>query len=233
MKKLICILLLIIMLLSITIAPTFASEAEDFYAKYNLYSEKFIDRYVGSIGSMSYKELYYHHTDRDNPDSQIEWSLVRGYAGWEQFSRYITNYAVVGDRVICQEDGQEPFNLGYCIYDVQKDEFIHIADVDVNDYDGLNQCLNVLKIGRPIGDADCDYELSVLDATEIQRTLAHLTELGVKDMLSGRAYFICVGNDMKYVSDFDRDGYVSIIDATAIQMKLAKLDVPVATADEV
>lgn len=60
-----------------------------------------------------------------------------------------------------------------------------------------------------LGDADLDGELSIIDATHIQRYLAQLTTFNDKQLL---------------LSDVDCDGVVSIIDATRIQLSLANLE---------
>lgn len=57
-----------------------------------------------------------------------------------------------------------------------------------------------------IGDADGDYELTVLDATHIQRSLAGLCELSKREA---------------FAADTTGKGYVDIMDATYIQRSLA------------
>ena len=65
-------------------------------------------------------------------------------------------------------------------------------------------------MGR-IGDVDLDGEVTILDATMIQRTLAGIEELdGIR----------------RFLADTDSDGEVSILDATAIQRRLASLPAP-------
>ncbi len=64
------------------------------------------------------------------------------------------------------------------------------------------------KIDELYGDVDGDKQITVLDATAIQRHLAQLDVL--------RSGLKC--------ADVDRDGEVTILDATAIQIDLAKLD---------
>lgn len=61
---------------------------------------------------------------------------------------------------------------------------------------------------RLIGDADEDGEVSILDATRIQRTLAGLVELSVLQ---------------DYLADVDGSGGVTILDATIIQRALADM----------
>ena len=79
------------------------------------------------------------------------------------------------------------------------------VDLTLNITDTAN-----MPMGR-IGDADRDGEVSILDATMIQRYLAGLNELNRIKM---------------YLADTDGDGEVSILDATAIQRWLASLSAP-------
>jgi alpha-amylase len=59
-----------------------------------------------------------------------------------------------------------------------------------------------------VGDVDQDGELSIADATEIQKYLAKISDLDEEQM---------------FLADFDGDGEVDIADATDIQKRLAKL----------
>lgn len=61
-----------------------------------------------------------------------------------------------------------------------------------------------------IGDADLDYEVSVLDATLIQMEIAKTAPLGKQSIFE--------------VNDVDNDGDVSVLDATAIQLKIARIE---------
>ena len=72
-------------------------------------------------------------------------------------------------------------------------------------------CVLHAAAGAPIllGDADRDDELTILDATKIQRVIAEME--GVPDSL------------FEVVSDADGDGSLTILDATRIQRTLAEL----------
>ena len=61
-----------------------------------------------------------------------------------------------------------------------------------------------------LGDADCDGEVTILDATTIQRVLVNLT----------------VASYNEAAADVDGDGEVTIVDATFIQRYLANLSCP-------
>lgn len=60
-----------------------------------------------------------------------------------------------------------------------------------------------------LGDVDMDHELTILDATSIQKMLAKLIDQSM------------INTD---IADMDKDGDVSILDVTAIQRKLAQYD---------
>ena len=76
------------------------------------------------------------------------------------------------------------------------------VDVILNITDRENEPMSV------IGDPDQDDEVTILDATLIQRSLADLAELS---------------KIQQYLADADGDGDVSVLDATAIQRWLADL----------
>ena len=61
------------------------------------------------------------------------------------------------------------------------------------------------------GDVNRDYEVDILDATEIQRHLAGIMEFSY---------------DTELRADFDRDGEVSVLDVTYIQRKEAEIPIP-------
>lgn len=64
--------------------------------------------------------------------------------------------------------------------------------------------------GYPLGDADCDYAVTVLDATAIQRKIASMK----------------VDPFSEINADVDKDKYVTIFDASYIQRYLATLPCP-------
>ncbi len=193
-----------------------------------LYKDKFNEYCMNSTGGklIGYIELYYHYTDLDNLHGEIDWALIRAS---RQYTQPSFSAVVMGDRVLYTDSIYSPFWYTYGIYDAKKDTFVPIIYDDIlTEYDGLAECLNSLRIGYPLGDADLDNKLSILDATYIQRALAKLCDFKNKDDISGFST-----DDQKYISDINRDGKRTILDATAIQFKLAKLDIPVATPDQI
>ena len=80
---------------------------------------------------------------------------------------------------------------------------------EMQDEIGGTFVIKALTNGRILGDADGDGEVTILDATHIQRHLAGIS----------------LFNDLQEaVADDDRDGEVTILDATSIQRMLAGLD---------
>lgn len=224
MKKLICILMVCVFLFSALTIPVFADEVYDPFGK--LYLDRFVEKYEiymsYSPGHSVYVENYFHRVDPDNPESEIDWVFVYGYMFCDSFTiDYISRYAVIGEKWINAKGDYFPFPLKYAIYDVKKDIFIDIVDVNLDEYEGLEEYINTnKKIGLPVGDADRDKVLSVMDATTIQMALAYLCESYVFVEVEGEA----LNEELVNVSDFDRDGQVSVLDATAIQLKLAGLE---------
>lgn len=220
MKRVWSALLVVVLLLSVAVIPTFAQEpAVDEY----LYLNTFLEEYEEDIfyNDYIYEEIYYH---RDN-NNNIDWVLVMAQTSPPPPA----NYYCVFDDMISLSGASYPFEVLYAVYDVFKGIFIDICDLESFDvYEGLRGQIYALDFLFPIGDADRDKELTILDATYIQRVLAKL-EIQPKDDLT--SYFSVTNDKLNYLSDIDGDGNRTIIDATAIQMKLAKLDYPVATPD--
>jgi len=157
-----------------------------------------------------YEEIYWHYSDEGNTIK--DWALisVATEIAVEPIENPTPDNFIVGDIVYSTIYINAPFRVPYCVYDVEKDEFIDILAVDFDEYDGLREVFCTSKYGEIIGDTDGDGVISITDATKIQRIIAELDEL--KNF---------------YVADFNRDNKFSIIDATAIQRKLAELDEPV------
>ena len=203
MKKLISFILVFVLLLSITIAPAFAQTNEFEY----LYKDKFIEYNIRPYQELFiYHEMYYHK----DANGEIDWVLIQARSNYQE-ERPID--AVLADVYIHLNSTPIPFSLGYCIYDVKKDKFFGLVYYD--EYEGAEEYINK-HIGIPLGDADMDGDLTVLDATLIQRAIAKLCEFDSRDyMMAGDRY-------NGYISDIDRDGERTVIDATLIQEKLAK-----------
>ena len=73
-----------------------------------------------------------------------------------------------------------------------------------------------------LGDVDHDGELSIIDATHLQRFLVDIEELEY-DTAPFEHCSADFGENQKYISDFNRDGERDITDVTAIQRHLVGL----------
>ena len=214
MKRIICIVCFIIVLCINCGTSVFCATVEQ-EAEY-ICKDSFLKQYHSAA---EYQEMYAHYTGLGGEET-IDWVFVFAR---KQFEEPMSRCQLVGERILFTDSGYYPFTFGYCIYDVESDMFKGLTEIittgDVNNYEGLLDYWESLELGVPLGDADNDGMLSVLDATYIQMVIAKLCEFNGNDDLRD---YIFVGVD--YISDFDRDGERTILDATAIQIKLAGLN---------
>ena len=164
----------------------------------------------------NYEELYVHEDEA----GEMDWVLI--YAQGGVIEPWIA-CCIVNHRVIIG-DTFELFRCGMGIYDAKKDTFFDLTSMqDYSAYDGLAEAIDAYGKGKLIGDVDSDNEITILDATKIQRVFADLDEFPESDDIGD---YSNTGNDANppcYYSDFDRDGARTILDATAIQRHLAGL----------
>ena len=180
------------------------------------------NRYEGSVKEMypflyQYSELYYH---RDG-DGNIDWVLITGE---EASAVPEAVYTVIGNRVVIEEQYTMPFGFGYGVYDVGQNTVKAIYSGMTAQYDGLEEAFDQYGCGRLIGDIDEDNEVTIIDATFIQRCETKMRAYPDSDR-------ICpiepVEGALTYYSDFNRDGERDILDVTCIQRCLVGLPYPV------
>ena len=168
-----------------------------------LVKAKFEAKYSKEIAESEFGYLcsvLYANTDENG---ELEWALCRGSIdGVAEVLGYVKL-----SKVFLTTGDAAPFGIEFAVYDAEKDEFV-LMDEDLSAYRGLEETMVKLGIAYPIGDADYDRELTIYDATIIQRYLAGLNNQKIDE-------FLC------YVDDDDE---ISILDATAIQLKLAKIE---------
>ena len=206
---------------AIPIAPTEPAQSE-------LYKEKLkaqynLDDYDESTytnGLMFYRELYYHHDD----NGEIDWALVYCCCNWWS-PMEVT--AIIGNRVVASGDWLHPFQTGYGVYDVENDEFCDASSAAANQLNGFMKAMDEFSFPDKsvetfglIGDLDNDDEISVIDATIIQRCQAMMRDYPENDEFRVTAD---LGRTARYYSDFDRNGERDITDATMIQRYLADM----------
>ena len=216
MKKVISVLLIAVMLVSVFAIPAFATVNDSFNVTddTHLYEMAF-QRTFDEGTDYNYDELYYHK----NADSEIDWCLI--YATTTPGPPALC-YTVLPDYVSLQ-GWYIPFSAKYGLYDAKEEKFYDLQNIENFDkYEGLAEQLVIYdRYAYPIGDANLDRELTIQDATFIQRVLVNLGTFYEKDDLTER---FAAGKKLSYICDINRDGVRSILDATAIQRKLAKLD---------
>lgn len=201
MKKIICGLLAILLMLSLVITPVCAQINKSVH----LYEDKFIEYELGDYFRLHYyNEIYYHKDEEDN----IDWALLYAYTGPAAESR---GSLQIGDRIIVVNVLCSPFTYKYGIYDVKADKFVAIDEfIDYTNYKDLKEYVYA-NLGVLAGDADKDDELSIIDATMIQRCVAQM----------------CTHKEEIWINDYcdlDKDYDITVMDATAVQLKIAKLD---------
>ena len=165
-------------------------------------------RFVEEYGDPQiYEEIYYHYTDE--AQTQFDWVFISAAVDImiEPIENPQPHRYVVGDIIYSSIYYFGPFMIPYCVYDVAKDEFVEIGNEAFEQYEGLKEIFCTPEYGHLIGDVDSDGRVSVIDATEIQRAQAQLSE--ITDFLA---------------ADFNRDKAVDVMDATAIQSKLVGIE---------
>ena len=191
--------------------PTESASAEPPY----LYKARFEQIYSnddGWYGWYDYKELYYH----TGQNGETDWALVYAML---PMSSPIELYTIVGNRVVHPGNQYEPFDACYGIYDVKEDKFIDAASSAANRYPDFLQVFDEIGTGRLIGDIDRDDEISILDATLLQRCAAGMRGYPEDDTF----YITYEWGKSRFYSDFNRDGERDVLDATCIQRYLAGL----------
>ena len=206
MKRIFAFFLIVVILVSTLSVTVYAATDEEL-----MFKDKFIE-HIDLFDIGDYDEPYYH-TD-ENGD--INWALI--YASTFPADPIIGRI-VFCDVVIESDCAYTPFIIRYGLYDKKADEFYRLDEVDVTKYDNLEEVVKEIakQSVRIIGDADGDNELSVMDATFIQKALVGLCDFSFDDFFGEYNTL-----PIDYLSDFDRDGERTILDATAIQLKLAK-----------
>jgi hypothetical protein len=178
-----------------------------------LYKEKF-DQYIAHYMAQTlyYNEEFYHKDQNGDTD----WALISAYSNAVQ---PIGIFYIIGNRAIKGDNAYVPFDFGCGIYDVKKDQFFDITQVNLDDYDGLEEVFNGTKFGKLIGDIDKDNQITILDATGIQKCLASINPFPEDDFINAPE-----GSPIMYYSDYDRDGQRTVLDATHIQKHLAGIE---------
>ena len=182
---------------------------------YSVIKEIFIQSYpnIGEDGVKEFKELYYHKKDGY---TTCDWALVYCETNVEQPG---ISANIFGARVLYRTSAYVPFTYGYGVYNYRTKSFVDLVEAwDDDKYEGLHEAFEARNAGMLLGDANKDNQLTIGDATKIQRYLARMIEdnaVGEQSAENGKT-------ETEYICDFNKDGTVNISDVTAIQKKLAK-----------
>ncbi len=172
-----------------------------------------IVRYDEKLDYRDYEELY----------TCGEWTLIQAHTcgmlePWDMI--FSIDF---GSRILSWwTEGACLYPYALFVYDAAQDTFFPIEKVNPDDYAGILDAMDALKVGRPLGDADGDKDLTILDATAIQRDIAELSKLPQNDTYTLEVNAVpwpCYA-----YSDADRDGETTVMDATRIQRMIADLD---------
>ena len=201
-----------------------------------LYADVFLGQYCNMYGLstdwLQYDELYYHRDD----NGEIDWALIFA----EPFiSAPWIFYTVTANRVLIKDGWESPFTTGYAVYDVKNDKFVDTnygkyyngQRFDPGEYPGFIRAFdeygvkmnNSFYVNRLIGDVDLDDELSIIDATLIQRCDVHMRDWPQDDLIDPKDRYTEF-DPLTYYSDFNRDGERDIIDATMLQRYVTGID---------
>ena len=240
MKKLLSVLLIIVMLISVLIVPSYAVES--------VAENKYYDAFVNDINCpyepWEYKEIYEHYSDETSEEP--DWVMIYAMCEDDMWSK---SYGVVAGNRIIITNSFDTYSLSRVyVYVTTLDELLYVDNTQIDEV--IKKCpefLEVLEeqnIGQLIGDINDDSEIDIVDVTLIQRYLA-----GYDDIIESRYSFSSkfrnsgkfrykdeVGTSYTveeqhikvwkydYISDFDRDGERTVMDATAIQRYIAGLE---------
>ncbi|MBE6738349.1 MAG: hypothetical protein E7566_06835 [Ruminococcaceae bacterium] len=123
----------------------------------------------------------------------------------------------IGDRIYTNEIhyGVSCYlGLGYYVVIPETEEVLILEDAVKANFEDLKDWCDEEGIARKIGDADADGEITVRDATYIQKFLAGVEGYVIEDIYAMFCYAY---------SDFDGDYKVNVKDVTNIQKYLADL----------
>lgn len=211
---------------------TIGAEAKETNTERNTYEDRFLHYLYGEMidepdfeaDYESYEEVYYHHAQGGEPD----WVIVNASETPEPgMCHGIFDYVALIECPSCS-----PFSLGLGVYDVQADTFYSLEEAWDMDFSELHETfLDIMSGDEPIsgyyrccllGDVDKNGEISIIDATLIQRFDVRMMDLQDDELELEFSVSVC-GPDVQYISDFNCDGDRNIIDVTYIQRYLAGL----------
>ena len=169
------------------------------------------DKYSG------YGELYIHYNKDEKTGEKIPvYALI---FQWSANNEYVQTAHIINDMVF-EDYAGTPFTYNYGIYIFKTGELYDFIEVPDLDLEGKANIYKSVNYRYRMGDNNSDFNLTIQDATYMQKCLANLENFRDDDDITEYFY----KPDRKYyISDYNRDGVRNIRDATAIQKRLAKI----------
>ncbi len=167
----------------------------------------------------NYSEHYVHYTVDEKTGEEIPvYALIFQYPNYSEF---VQTAHIINDMVLEGYSGL-PFTYGYGVYIFETGEFYDLIEVPDLNLDGKANIYKSVNYRYRMGDNNCDYNLTIQDATYMQKCLAGLENFREDDNIT--EYFNNPGKEV-YISDYNQDGVRNIKDATAIQKRVAGIAV--------
>lgn len=166
-----------------------------------------------------YQEVYCHY----DSNGDMDWVLIYGSSDIDYPGGY---YCTIGNRVFVRDSYGCPFNANYGIYDVKANQFVDVSYLQNQGYDDFVTVFDQYGGGRLLGDLDKDNEISIVDATILQRCDVQLMDYPKDDLIDMYQQIDPMFSPLTYYSDFNRDGNRDILDATCIQRYLIGMTYP-------
>ena len=166
-----------------------------------------------------YSEKYVHYTEDENGNEIPEYALIYQFpAQSENEEDDVQTAHIVNDMVLEQNYKGLPFTYGYGIYIFETGEFHDFLEVPQLELEGKSNIYKSINYRYRMGDNNEDYNLTIQDATYMQKCLAGLQKFRKDDNIT--EYF---NNPEKkvFISDYNRDGVRNVKDVTAIQKRIA------------
>lgn len=238
MKRIISVLLAAVLLL--TAVPITAGAAKDTAVeqKFRLLLDDY-DFQPDCDGNLPLRQRDHYYELAQYPQTDPDWVLFSGgatYDAWDADTESMC--ATLGNKLVYVDKAGAPFKLNYGVYDTKSGLFYDLLDAWNMDFENLRDVWNALPptgyglggvYASPrfltflIGDADEDGEVTILDATHIQRGIADLGDIEAMETIDLAKRPLLRGTKIRCSADFDRDGDITILDATRIQRDIADL----------
>lgn len=169
------------------------------------------------IQASLYSEHYIRYTKDENTGEKIP--LYAVISVWGKEKGNVQDAHVINDLVL-EGKARIPFTYNYGVYVFETGESLDILDVPDSDLEAKENIYKCINYSYRLGDNNGDFNLTIQDATYLQKCLAKLKEFRKDDDIS--RYFQNPGKRV-FISDYNRDGVRNIKDATAIQKRLANV----------